>query len=126
MEKGFEVKTHAPVVPDDIRGPLFEWKLPDGRQITVCLRKKGIKTGGHYHKGKDPSKNPEKIFIAAGKVKLTLIPPDKQAESVVLRAGDSVTIQPNIWHRFEILEDSVIIEYRITYFDRSNPDTFVQ
>lgn len=45
--------------PRDERGSTFEWKLQDKRQITVLVRKKGSILGKHYHKGKDPSKNPD-------------------------------------------------------------------
>lgn len=124
MAEGFEIQRVGPVDITDPRGPLYEWKFSDDRQITICLRKKGVKTGGHYHSGRDPSKNPEMTFIISGKIRATLIPQGKKSEKWILKAGDSINIWPNVWHHFEILEEAVIIEYRTTHFDKSNPDTF--
>lgn len=122
--KGFKIKRIVPVDPNDPRGPLREWKLPDGRQITIASRKAGTK-GGHYHKGKDPSKDPERILVVLGRVKMTFINRNNgQEEKRILEAGDSVEISSWTGHRSEFLEDTVIVEYRVTYFDKKNPDTF--
>ena len=64
-ELGFEVSKIAPADPNDPRGMTYGWKLNEERQIkqiTILERRKGHKFGGHYHRGDDPSKNPEKFF----------------------------------------------------------------
>ena len=126
MEKGtgFEVVHHESVAPDDPRGPLFEWKLPENRQVTVCVREEGVE-GGHYHKGEDPSKNPERIFIAAGRVRVTLF--DERGNEIrrfILTRGFSLDIRAGIRHHFKFLERTIILEYRVTHFDPEHPDTY--
>lgn len=125
--RGFSViKTNCPA-PDDSRGRLWQWKFEDGRQITVCERKAGSIAGCHVHYGDDESKNPERLFFARGKAKVTFLVkgPDntERKEEITVEAGDSITIQPHTQHKIEVLEDAVILEYRITHFDKHNPDT---
>ena len=127
MEKGFEVQKVEPVDSSDPRGRLWEWKLVDGRQITICERKAGTRTGSHFHRGHDKSKKPERLFIARGRVQLTTIihhNGTKKREKTILEAGDSVKIHPHTTHKLEILEDAIILEYRLSHFDRLKPDTF--
>ncbi len=118
-----------PTKADDHRGPTWEWKLPDDIQVTVCVRKAGS-SSCHYHRGVDSSKNPERLLIAAGKIKMTFLVHSYGQESqgkkgeVVLAAGDAISISPYVIHKTEILENAVIIEYRITHFDLKKPDTF--
>jgi len=121
---GLKTSTVAPVSSDQ-RGSIFEWKLPDHIQVTICVRKAGVQSGGHYHKGTDPSKNPERLFIAAGRVKLTCVDSEGRKEEKILGSGSRIIIYPDIKHYLEILEDAVILEYRITHFDKKNPDTFI-
>ena len=48
----------------DPRGPTYEWcKGLLGQQVTIFYRNAGIIAGNHYHKGNDPSKNPEFFFL---------------------------------------------------------------
>lgn len=123
---GVTVRKIDSATSNDSRGAIYEWKHEDGRQITVCVRKAGIKSGGHYHKGEDPSKNPEKLFVTLGKAKIKLkgLCPGAVIEEKLLEGGDMVIILPNIAHQLEILEDAIILEYRITHFDKSKPDTY--
>ncbi len=122
MKKGFRKRRQRPVNPSDLRGPIFEWKIPDGRQITVCVRKKGTK-GGHFHKGEDPSKDPERIFVAEGKMEIVLSREEKTTR-IVLKQGDSIDIYPFIRHSFTFLEDTIVLEYRANYFDKNRSDTY--
>lgn len=121
MRNGFEVEHHIPVSGDS-RGAIFEWKLPDNHQITVCVRRKGVK-GGHFHRGEDPSKNPERIFVAEGKMEIVVSWEDK-TERIVLNQGDSMEIYPFVRHSFTFLEDTIVLEYRVNYFDKGRSDTY--
>ena len=118
----FSVKTIPPANPEDARGRAWQWKLPEGRQITICERNAGSESS-HMHKGKDPSKDPERLFIARGVVKIIFKIYGKITKKV-LRAGDSVEIGPAVWHKMEVIEDALILEYRITHFDSKHSDTF--
>jgi dTDP-4-dehydrorhamnose 3,5-epimerase-like enzyme len=113
-----------PVNTEDTRGDTLEWKFKDGRQITIYKRKKGVEFGYHYHKGDDPSKNPEHLMIVAGEISATFVRPDGYAANASYQAGQTFTIYPGVVHKMTALEDTIIIEYRITHFDPQHPDTY--
>jgi len=96
----------------------WEWKFPDGRQVTAYFRQKGERFAEHYHTGADPAKNPERFLLIAGAV---LVNGDRRLDA----AGGPVTLTIEPWerHSMEALEDAWYIEYRPTWFDPANPDT---
>lgn len=125
MAKGFEIEKIEPVNPDDPRGATFEWKFDNGIQITSYIRKGSMKFGGHFHSGDDPSKNPERLFVAYGKVKVTLVTANNEISEIILVPGNCLIIYPPTKHWMETLdEDVVLTEYRITHFDKNNPDVY--
>lgn len=111
------------VNPDDIRGRIWEWKK-EGKQITILERKKGAIFGQHYHKGEDPSKNPEQFFLAYGRVRIRFEGGGEESEEHILDAGAFISIDPFIYHELEALEDCVLVEYRKTIFDPASPNTY--
>lgn len=124
MQKWVNVEKVEPVNLNDQRGPIYEWKFPDGKQqITIVIRKKGSNSN-HFHKGEDPSKNPERLFIVQGKIKARFISPDGQVTETILERGNIVTVFPPTKHSMEALEDAILIESRSTYFDPNHPDTY--
>lgn len=117
-----EIKKISPIEMEDFEEFNYEWTLPRGKQIIVRIRKKGSKLAGHYHKGEDPSKKPEKFFLAEGKMKVTLIDQEENKEFITLEQGHSLMIPPFIAHQFEAIEDIILLEYRITPFNREKQD----
>jgi len=110
----------------DARGSVYEWcKGQKGLQVSVFKREKGMPFANHYHKGEDPSKNPEKFFVVSGKVKLMAYNgvTNKSLEAVV-DCGTEILIFPDILHTFEALTDVIFLEYRSTPFDKDNPDSY--
>lgn len=63
--------------------------------------KKGKRCSMHYHKNKD-----ETFYILSGKVLMEV-----KGEEKIMRKGDSQHITPLMRHRFNGLEESVIIEF---------------
>jgi hypothetical protein len=124
VEQGFSIERISPANPDDPRGPTFNWDLPDGRIVVVFVRRKGSIFGGHFHKGKDPSKNPERFLLVQGKVKAVFITREDKRTEKILESGDVLTIYPKVKHSMRALEDTVFIESRLTPFDKKHPDTF--
>lgn len=123
-ERTFLLEVVNPADPKDVRGPTYNWKFPDGHQVTILERKKGEKFGGHYHGGNDPSKNPERIFVAKGEMKVRLVDPHEQETELLLKQGSVLTIYPFVSHWLEALTDVVLIESRVTHFDPEHSDTF--
>ena len=124
QETGFKIEKLPVCNPKDKKGETREWKFKDGHQITVYKRKAGVQFGGHFHYGQDPSKNPEHLLVIHGKVKLLIEPqPGEFPIEKILEAGDAITIKPWLIHEAEAIEDTVMIEYRITHFNKKHPDT---
>ena len=120
-----KIERLEPVDSKDWRGPTREWKFPDGHQITVFERNKGTRFGMHYHKGEDPSKNPERFYLAKGIIKATFTSHNsKEREEHIFEAGQILEIHPNIYHAMEALADCIFIEYRVTHFDPNKSDTY--
>lgn len=94
-----------------------------GKQITLYFRNKGDPCGGHFHKGEDPSKNPERFLPLQGRLHLYTFN-GKRLQDFHLKPGQELIIPPNILHFLAIEEDSVFVEYRTTVFDRNHPDSY--
>ncbi len=110
----------------DNRGSVYEWcKGEKGVQVTVYKRKAGTVFANHYHKGRDPSKNPERFLLVSGKAKLVgyngLL---KETIDVIIDEDTEVIIMPNVLHTFEALTDVIFLEYRSTVFDPKNSDCY--
>lgn len=119
------LKPRHPETPKGSR--TWEWLLPDGRQTTIYKRLDGEEAGSHFHKGEDPSKNPEFFLLISGNIVFEFIDESGETYKTELSAENGpveLVIYPNILHRAFPLTDCVFIEYRITRFDPKKPDTF--
>ena len=96
------------------------------RQTTVYRRRAGDHSSVHFHKGKDPSKNPEEFYLFAGRAQFRFWN-GVEAEAVLLDASRGpvkLQIWPGILHFMEAVSDCLYVEVRRTRFDRSHPDTY--
>ena len=107
----------------------WEFKMPGGMQLTTYFRQRGTTSGMHFHKGEDPSKNPEYIIVLIGMV--YFFTKDREgktkSELVNVRIGENPTVievRPGIFHWMEYISDTLYAEPRITHFDPAHPDTF--
>ncbi|MDD5146030.1 MAG: hypothetical protein PHF44_04280 [Candidatus Pacebacteria bacterium] len=123
MEKDFEVGKL--IDSGNYKGPVWEWLFPEGKAagVTIFSRKKGMEFGGHYHKGEDPSKNPEILLVVSGKMKITK-KESIYAKGFILGPGEFIIIKPNVYHYAFALEDVVFVERKLQPFDPQNPDTY--
>ena len=123
---GVKITSLEQANPNDTRGPIYEWcKGLPGRQLTIYERKKGLSLGNHYHKGEDPSKNPEILFLAKGEFRLVAYDKQGQRFEADVQEGNEIKIYPNVLHSLETLTDIILLEYRSTVFDRAKPDTYL-
>ena len=120
-----KIKKLEPIELEDFQEFNYEWNLPGKKQVIARVRKEGSKLAGHYHKGRDPSKKPERFFIAQGKVELTLVDQKGDSETLILEKGHNFEINPYIAHQMKVIskEDLILIEYRISPFHREDQDT---
>ena len=119
---GIKITKQNPVSVD--RGEVYEWcRGIESRQITVYYRNKSEYSGNHYHKGDDPSKNPERFFLVSGRMRLDAYDGRSRMEEIIEQKTE-VIIAPGILHTFLVEEDSVFIEHRATEFNRNHSDTY--
>lgn len=111
--KGLEIIKHQPRHEDE-RGDTFGY-VADGftiKEVMVIRRKRGSISGNHYHTGKDPSRNPEIQYVISGKIGLYVKNIDtNEEETHVLLPNTEVRLHPRVFHRLEMLEDSVFAEF---------------
>ena len=122
---GIRITHIHPVKPDDPRGMTFEvFKGRPGRQVVAITRKAGQTFAGHFHTGKDRSKNPEKFFLISGEIRLDAWDGRTgEKAQIILQAGDQLDIGAGVWHEMKAFTDAVFIEYRESVFDPENEDT---
>ncbi len=109
-----------------IRGWIYNWTHRDGKETVIMLIRKGYRAGGHYHKGQDPSKKPERFFVAKGKAKVLFATEEGTLEmkEKIVEEGEILTIPPKMGHLVKALEDLILIEHRETPFDPERSDTY--
>tara|TARA_Y100000310_G_scaffold339688_1_gene433149 strand:+ start:4327 stop:4797 length:471 start_codon:yes stop_codon:yes gene_type:complete len=124
--EGVEINIIPPVNPNDPKGLTWElWKNLQGLQTTIYERIHGKYSGGHYHKGEDDSKDPERLFLISGVVLFDACNPKGEGLSRKIQVGTELIISPYVWHRTKVLSNSAVyVEHRSTVFDRENPDTY--
>jgi hypothetical protein len=122
------LRTLIPANPRNERGKrTWEWKMPDGRQVSVYRRLKGERFASHFHKGDDLSKNPERFLLVAGAMYAEFLDMDGDEYVEIfdaLQGPVELVIQPWVLHRMKALEDCLYVEYRVRPFDPEAPDTY--
>ena len=107
------------------KGITYEWsKGVPGLQVNIYNRKKGRISGNHFHKGDDPSKNPERFFLIQGRMRLRARNRQGETMEAFVEEGTELLIDPWVFHALEALTDVIFIEYRNTIFNRKKPDTY--
>lgn len=117
-----------PANPGNPKGQrTFQIQFLDGHQLTACMRFSGEKVGDHFHKGEDPSKDPEQTILLSGVVKcITQKPGGEKIEIIIDAKGGPVLVEigPMVWHVFECQTDCVFVERRVTHFDPARSDCY--
>ncbi len=124
----YTIRKLRPANPKNPRGKrTWAWKFRDGRQIPYYTRHKGEIFGGHFHKGEDPSKNPEYFLLLFGSFRITFMTRSGKILREVIDASRGpieVVVYPNLYHTLKAIKDCGYIEYRVTHFNPKKPDTF--
>lgn len=83
------------------------------RHLAVFEIRKGFSRGDHYHETKE-----EIFYLFSGRIKATFVDLDNlELEERVLEKGDRIRVMPRCGHRFEALEDTVVVEYSPQVYD---------
>ena len=126
--QGFTIRTLKPANLGNERGKrTWEYKMLNGPQISFYLRTKGEVFGNHFHKGKDHSKNPERIIFTSGiaQIKFTYLS-GKQKIVIIkaTKAPQELLLFPYVLHSYKAKTNCTYVEYRSTWFNKKDPDTF--
>ena len=128
LNKKFLIHKLLPADESNDRGKrTWEWKMKNGPQVTVYRRNQGEKFGFHFHKGNDPSKNPERLLLLAGVASVKLSDMGGHKRKITLDASQApveLVIYPYILHELKALKNCVYIEFRQTHFDPTNQDCY--
>jgi dTDP-4-dehydrorhamnose 3,5-epimerase-like enzyme len=86
------------------------------RHLAVFEIKMGYFRGDHYHEKKE-----EIFYIFRGKIKASLIDMDTlQKDERILEKGDKIRVKTRCGHRFDGLEDTLVIEYSPQVYDQED------
>ena len=122
--KGIQI--NKPPLITDSKGTVIEWcKNFPGKQVTIYHRKAGTVFGEHFHKGEDPSKNPERFFLIKGELRITATNKKGEKFGDIVTENTEIIIEPYILHKMEAITDVSFIEYRSTIFNPQLSDTFI-
>ena len=126
--EGFSVRQLPKADVSNPRGErTWEWKMPEGTQVSAFRRLKDEYFANHFHKGDDPSKNPERFLLLDGVLQVEILDIDGNYSKEILETNSDpveLIIQPWILHRMKALQECLYVEYRKTIFNPDSPDTY--
>ncbi len=110
-------------IGEDVRGTTHVFDTDRTGQFIVSYRKAGSLSGRHYHKGRAPYKNPEKIIIMSGEATVNWrnMKGNEQGSHKV-KAPSLVIINSWIWH--EVIADTDIVVFELNALSDGKDDTF--
>jgi oxalate decarboxylase/phosphoglucose isomerase-like protein (cupin superfamily) len=122
VNDGVTVRKLTPANPNNSRGMrTYEYHFSSAIQCTTYYRNAGEEFGGHFHKGDDPSKDPEIFQLISGVMVFFLTDKAGGKRTVHIDATDrtpvEVLISPFLLHSARAITDVVYIEFRSTRFD---------
>jgi hypothetical protein len=106
-------------------GSTFGLATRPAEGFIVAQRKKGSKSGGHYHKGNSDTKNPEILILTSGSAKV--YGSDRKTGETFHHEVDApveLNIYPNVIHTVEAVTDISFIEFNS--LDEHKADTFYE
>jgi len=103
---GVTIKKREPVHADE-RGIITDILNENLGHVGIITCKKGSTRANHYHK-----KSIQYSYILSGKFEVLVADSKdiKKIERTILNAGEIMTIQPEIVHTFNAIEDSVMLD----------------
>lgn len=110
----------------DIKGAVHNWSVAhfDLVEIPFFYREKGVKPDGHFHKGEDPSFDPQHIIVVHGSLKIIAKDTNNRSEEFVLNSGDMAIIPRLVFHEYETLDYTIFCEPRISEYDPDRTDKY--
>lgn len=131
--KGINIRVLPPANSRNAKGKrTWEWPLKkrmfrSNHHVTVYLRQRGERFAGHFHKGEDPSKNPEYFLLLKGRIQVSFQKRGESNQELVVdgkRGPVEITIQPWVLHKMKALAKSIYLEYKPRKFNPTRPDIY--
>jgi len=108
--KGVEI-IELDKIADNEKGRTFEFTNRDTEKLLLIKRKKGTISGGHYHTGKNPMKDPETILIIDGEMEIIFRNVRTSEEMIEVYTRPMLfKISPYIYHKIKALTDVIFID----------------
>lgn len=89
---------------NDERGKIIQLVREGYSQVNVITSNSGVIRGRHYHK-----MNCEAFYFPYGKCRVIAETSEGEREERIFGAGEMFMIEPYVMHRFEYLEESMVI-----------------
>lgn len=120
--KGVEIKP-LEVLGHNSFGSTLKIDLNGKREGILAYRKAGSISGRHYHKGHSEGKNPEKLALVSGVLKLVCRHLEtKEEQTYHLKAPIMIEVGPMVWHEVTAFTDIVFVE--MNSIEEHAADTF--
>lgn len=99
------------LVKDDERGLTMQFENRDSPKLLLIKRKKGTISGGHYHTGKNPMKDPETLIFLDGEAEFIFKNVKTQEEfKKIYNKPIMFKLDPYIYHKIIALKDIILMD----------------
>ena len=125
--KGVMFRKIDPVNVDE-RGRVYRWCTGlQGKEISIFQRQEGVSFGNHYHRGSDPSRNPERFLLLQGMASFWAFNglTNERVQNVVVEEFTEILVDKGILHGLKAMSDILFIEHRSTTFDQNSQDMYL-
>lgn len=108
----------------DQKGPVVNLDFSQSQviEVPVFYRETGSNPEGHFHKGIDPSCNPQIVYVLKGSMEFTCIDPSGNEEVVAVKELYGIEIPKLVYHKYKALEYTIFCEPRLEKYDTNNID----
>ncbi len=110
-------------IGSDERGSTHVFNSDREGELMITYRRQGSASGRHYHTGRSPRKNPEKLVLMQGRATINWrnMKGGEQG-SVTVEAPALISIEPWAWHK--VMADTDIVTLELNSLADGRGDTF--
>lgn len=107
----------------DDRGVTTEFPIERLGNAMFVFRKAGTISGNHYHKGIEPNKNPEILWILHGEINFAYRQlHEENWQELIVKAPSKIEINAGVWHTITAITDISMLE--LNSLEQHINDTF--
>ena len=88
----------------------------EARHLAIFEIRKGFSRGSHYHNRKE-----EIFYLFRGKLRALFVDMDtSEKEERIVETGDKIRLKPRCGHTFYGLEDTLVVEYSLQFYEKGD------